>query len=227
MPAWILIRNFAVAAVAAALVMAPWVIRNYEISGKFVPTMTVGGAAMFQGLYVVQHENENKNDFELLDDASLAQIGIGQSMHLRMKEDFFPQFYSPQDEVRFYRALGETAWHEYMASPSLIGRAVLHNLWSFWFEGRTRTATLLNIVIMVPFLALSIYGGIRAVRREPECWLLVAAIIAFMLPHLFIIALLRHATTLFPIMAILGGAALLPKTRLGQAGARTFPASAA
>lgn len=208
----ILIRNFILAGVTAVLVMSPWVLRNYEISGKFVPTMTVGGLAMFQGMYTIEHQNQGLDDFQLLENASQAQIKIGHAMGLPMRADFFPQFYSPQQEVTFYRALGERAWSEYLHSPTLLGRAIVHNLWSFWFEGRTKTATLINIVIMAPFLGMCIYGGMRAVRREPRCWILVAAILAFMLPHLLIIAIMRHSTTLLPIMAILAAASLLPRS---------------
>jgi hypothetical protein len=187
----------------AALVMAPWVIRNYEISGKFVPTMTIGGLAMFQGEETVRNMGNGKDSKDLLDDAGKEQIRIGHEMGLRMREDFFPQFYSANDEITFYRELGHRAWAEYAAQPSLLARAIFHNTWAFWLEGRTAKATLLNASFMVPFLLLAIHGAWTMVRRERKAWILVIAIVVYVLPHLIIISVARYASSLIPVLSIL------------------------
>jgi 4-amino-4-deoxy-L-arabinose transferase-like glycosyltransferase len=195
-------RNFAIMAVMAALVMAPWVARNYAISGRFVPTMTVAGLALFQGEQVQKYSGSGKDSWELLDDAANEQLRIGDEMGLRMHKDFFPQFYRVTDEIDFYGELSRRAWADYRAQPMLLLQAVVHNSWAFWFQGRTAKATMLNMAIMVPFLALSLYGAFRVVPRNPVGWLLLIAVITYMLPHLVIISVARYSSAVIPILSV-------------------------
>jgi 4-amino-4-deoxy-L-arabinose transferase-like glycosyltransferase len=199
---WALVRNFLVTAVVAAMVMAPWVVRNFHISGKFVPTMTVAGLVVFQGEEAERHSGNGEDSWRLLDDAGKEQIRIGHEMGLSMREDFFPQFYRVGDEIAYYNELGRRGWAEYEKDPMLLMRAIMHNSWAFWFEGRTRNATRLNIVIMLPFILLAAYGAMLAVHRERKNWILVIAIITFVLPHLMIIAVARYSATIIPLMCI-------------------------
>ena len=191
---YLLIRNFWIVGFVATLVMMPWIIRNYELSGEFVPTMTVGGLAIFQGVEVVKHDDNGEDHLQLLEDASQEQIRIGRSMGLKMREEFFPQFYDIHDEVTFYHELGHRAWAEYKANPFLLVQAIIHNSWAFWLQGRTINATIMNIIIMIPFLLSSTLGAVMIVRNQPCGWILIISIIAFMVPHLVIIALARHCS---------------------------------
>jgi 4-amino-4-deoxy-L-arabinose transferase-like glycosyltransferase len=211
---WTTVRQFALAAVTASVVMAPWVVRNYAISGQFVPTMTIAGLAIFQGEEAERHSDSGKDSWVLLDDAAREQIRIGHEMGLRMKEDFFPQFYSIQDEIAFYNELAHRGWAEYGRDPALLARTIVHNSWAFWFQGRTRSATLMNIGIMLPFMLLAAWGTWFAVRRDRRSWILVISIVMYVLPHLVIIAVARYAATVVPLMCVLGGCVLfLPSAR--------------
>lgn len=208
---WALTRGFAATAIVAALVMAPWVVRNYQVSGRFVPTMTVAGLAVFQGEEAERHIANGKNSWELLDDASHAQLAIGHEMGLRMREDFFPQFYTIGDEIAFYGELGHRAWSEYAKDPALLLRTIGHNCWAFWFQGRTGSATLLNVAIMLPFILLTLYGTSFAVQRQRMSWVLVISIITFVLPHLVIIAVSRYCATILPLMCVLAACVLFSR----------------
>lgn len=204
-----LFRNFVITGLVAGLVMMPWVVRNYELSGDFVPTMTVGGLAVFQGIEVVKHSGNGEDHWRLLDDAAGEQVHIGQKMGLSMRGEFFPSFYDVHDEVKFYRELGRMAWAEYEADPSLLAHAVVHNSWAFWLQGRTESATILDMFVMIPFLLLAVFGAVMIVRRQRNPWILIITVIAFMLPHLVIIALTRHCSTIIPLMAVLAAGSLL------------------
>jgi 4-amino-4-deoxy-L-arabinose transferase-like glycosyltransferase len=211
---FLLIRNFAITGLVATVIMTPWIIRNYEISGKFLPTMTVGGLALYQGVEVIKNAGNGEEHYQLLEDAAEKQIRIARSMGLRVREDFFPQFYSVQDEVKFYNELGRRAFDNYMAEPTLLVRAIAHNSWAFWLQGRTETATILDMILMIPFLVLSAFGATLIIRRDKSAWILIITIIAFMLPHLVIIAISRHSSTIIPLMAVLSSGSLLAATRV-------------
>jgi 4-amino-4-deoxy-L-arabinose transferase-like glycosyltransferase len=208
-PFWTLLRNFVIVGFVAAGIMMPWIVRNYEISGQFVPTMTVAGLAIFQGEEAERNISSGEDSWKLLDNASKEQIRIGHEMGLRMREDFFPQFYDPQDEVAFYRELASRGWAEYRKDPILLVRTVVHNFWAFWFEGRTGKATIINVLILAPLILVSISGALLSIRRERKTWILVISVITFILPHLVIIAVARYCTAILPLMCILAAGNLL------------------
>jgi 4-amino-4-deoxy-L-arabinose transferase-like glycosyltransferase len=197
-----LTRNFALIAVTAAVVMSPWVVRNYAVSGKFVPTMTQGGLAMFQGLELVKQANTTKDTKDILEDADRQQLQIGDEMGLRMKPDFFPQFYDIHDEIAYYNELRHRSWETYKASPVLFLRAITHNSWAFWLQGRTEKATMINSLFMLPFLGLVIAGGLMLVRHNRQAWIIGIAVIGFILPHLVIIAVARYCSAVIPLVSI-------------------------
>ncbi len=213
-PFWMTFRQFSLAAITAALVMTPWVIRNFEISGQFVPTMTDSGLAIFQGEEAIRNAGNGKDSKDLLNDAAEEQLRIGHEMGLRMRDDFFPQFYRVQDEISFYNELARRGWTQYREHPALLARAIVHNSWAFWLQGRTHKATLINIVVILPFVFIFLCGAVAAVRSERRSWILVISVVMFALPHLVIIAIARHSSTVVPLMCVLAACILfLPPLR--------------
>jgi len=92
---------------------------------------------------------------------------------------------------------------EYRKDPFLLARTVVHNCWAFWFEGRTAKATIINVGILAPLILFSISGARSSIRRERNTWILVISVVAFILPHLVIIAVARYCATVLPLMCIL------------------------
>ncbi len=211
---WATFGQFMLVAVTAALVMMPWAVRNFNISGRFVPTMTVTGLAIFQGEEAERNAGNGEDSKDLLIAAAAEQVRIGHEMGLRMREEFFPQFYRVQDEISFYNELGHRAWTQYREHPVLLARTIVHNCWAFWFQGRTYKATLINIIVMLPFILICLCGAVVAVRRERRSWILVIAVIMYVLPHLMIIALARYSAAIIPLMCVLAACILfLPALR--------------
>jgi 4-amino-4-deoxy-L-arabinose transferase-like glycosyltransferase len=198
-----LLGRFAVAGLASLLIMSPWIIRNYNISGQFVPTMTVGGLALFQGVYMVKNSESGKDSYVLLKEAADEQIKIAHEMNLKVHEDFFPQFYSPNDEINYYNQLGRLAIDDYRESPWLVLKAIGHNSWAFWFQGRTQRATILNIILTAPILILILWGSVIAIKATSDAWLLLIALFAFIAPHLLIISMARYYVILVPLISVL------------------------
>jgi len=198
-----LLSRFAAAGLISLTIMSPWIIRNYNISGQFVPTMTVGGLALFQGAYLVKNAESEKDSYVLLNEAADKQIKIAHEMNLKIHEDFFPQFYSPNDEINYYNQLGRLAINDYRESPWLLFKAIEHNSWAFWFQGRTERATMLNIILTAPILILMIWGSVLALKVTRDTWLLLVALFAFIAPHLLILSMARYHIILVPLISVL------------------------
>ena len=198
-----ILAGMAICGLATVLVMTPWVVRNYRLSGEFVPTMTVYGQVVFQESYAIKHLDSNLEFFELYNHAADEQTAIAKAMGLKSKGYFFPQFYKVEDEVSFYRELGRRGVDQYRREPRLILQGIIHNAWYFWVGGRTRQATIFNVTLVLPLLALSAIGLRAGIKMGLDVFQFIVVIIAFMIPHLLIFAVARYSIPLIPFVAIL------------------------
>ncbi|MDD4914800.1 MAG: glycosyltransferase family 39 protein [Methylococcales bacterium] len=198
-----LLLRFFVAGFVSVIVMSPWIVRNYQISGQFVPTMTVGGLVLFQGVELIKNLDSGRDSADVLGEASGKQLVIAHGMNLKTHDAFFPQFYSPADEVKFYNELWRLGVDEYKRSPELIIKAVIHNFWAFWFLGRTQTSVYLNYIVTLPLVIFLVWGSVLAVRSNRYASLLPMALIVYILPHLFFLAVARYHVSVLPLIAIL------------------------
>jgi 4-amino-4-deoxy-L-arabinose transferase-like glycosyltransferase len=208
--------SFTVFALAAALVMSPWIIRNAALTGRFIPTMSVSGLAAFEGSYIAKHQGNGKEHFQLVWDAVDKQNEIARDMGLRFREkgtEVFPQFYSTEDELRYYDHLGEIVKQDFKQNPQSLLQVIKYNSVAFWFQGRTAKATLFNVILSAPFLALALAGLSLSVRRKYSIAPLALFVMAFYLAHLPVIAMARYYIPLVPLLSILGA---IPIVWLGE-----------
>jgi 4-amino-4-deoxy-L-arabinose transferase-like glycosyltransferase len=197
-----LVKGYALAVLIAGLCMVPWVARNYAVSGQFVPTMTVGGLALFQGSHVVKSLGSGKNHADVLEDAAREQTKIARELKLRVHDGFFPQFYNTTDELIYYSELGRRAWSEYMNSPLLMASAITYNCWAFWFQGRSSTSTWFNLTLTLPLLVLVALGINLARRNRVDITIPVVVAACFIAPHLLILSMARYHVPLLPVLCL-------------------------
>ena len=192
-----------ISGLATVLVMTPWIVRNYALSGKFIPTMTISGQAAFQGAYTIKHLDSNLERFELLNHAVDEQNAIANAMGLDTDGRFFPQFTRVEDEVLFYRELGRRTIDDYRRTPELLFRSLVHNSWAFWVEGRTHKDTMFNAILTLPLLTLYVIGLGVGIKTGEEVFQFFLITVVFMIPHMFIMAVGRYPVPLIPFVAIL------------------------
>jgi 4-amino-4-deoxy-L-arabinose transferase-like glycosyltransferase len=199
-----------VLALTAGLVLTPWIVRNYRLSGEFVPTMTVGGMAAYTGYYRVKNLPTGREPFVVDEEASHEMQKYATSMNLRFKPGYYPQFYSVADESRYYRYLGTVVRQHYREDPAFLLKVLAYNAKGFWIGARTAKATVFNMVLVLPVLAMSAVGAWLGWRRRLPVLPIVVFIGAFYLPHLPILGQARYHVPLIPLLAILVGSILLP-----------------
>jgi len=187
----------------AGAVLSPWIVRNYAISGQFVPTMTMGGLAAFQGLYVATHLSKGREHHVLLNEAAAQQEAIAKEMGIKFKRGFYPQFYDVSEEIRYYDHLGDIVKKRYMEQPALLLDVIGFNAIAFWIQGRTEKATILNTILVLPLLALALWGAYTGWRQSLMVGPILLFIVAFVAAHLPIIGAARYQVPLIPLLAIL------------------------
>jgi 4-amino-4-deoxy-L-arabinose transferase-like glycosyltransferase len=220
-----IVSGFILAGAVSGLCLVPWVARNFEISGEFVPTMTVGGLAAFQGQHVVRNIFDGKEHWILLEEAAEQQKAIAGQMGLPTKGHMFQQFYSVKDEVSFYSELGQRAMSGYMESPVLVAKAVAYNFVAFWVQGQTAKVSAGFALIATPFLLLVVAGIRDAWREKGDISLFSLSTVCYMLPHLLIMSLARYSVPVLPVLSVVAAGGLLslwPRLR-ELSGARRFP----
>jgi 4-amino-4-deoxy-L-arabinose transferase-like glycosyltransferase len=201
--------------VAATVVLAPWIVRNYMLSGEFVPTMSVGGMSSYSGYYIANNRHTGRDQYVLDLEASEEMGRVAEQMGIAHRPGYYTQFYTIADEVKFYGRLGEIVRQKYSEEPGAFRTALLDNATGFWIRGRSAKATQLNMVLVLPFLALTI-AGIFVGRKYARPVLPLALMVgAYYAVHIPILGQARYHVPLIPVMAVLLVLVLLPWTRPG------------
>lgn len=199
----VLIGNFAVLILTMCLVISPWVIRNYWLTKKFVPTASVLGVAAQTGLYFSMHQEVGNVQVDW--QAAMERNRLAQELGYPMKVGYYQYFYSAADELAFSQYLFRRVVNQYEASPLLFVKTVGLNLVKFWCGGKTAKSVVMNAIVQFPFLALAIaavvlcLNGGRA-RIVAPLVLLCVYIVGVSIP---VLAQARYGAPLIPFMSIL------------------------
>lgn len=172
--------------------------------------MTVGGMSIHQGVYIVKNYTLSKPHSDLIQEANDKEIAIADEMGLKFQRDFYPRFYRTSDELAFYGRIGDKALQEYSRSPWLILKSILINSFAFWFQGRSHKATLMNTAVTLPVLVAFFNGILIAKHRGCDYLGVIAALVAYILPHLLILSLARYYIPIVPLLAPFVAVFLMP-----------------
>ncbi|HKW16975.1 MAG TPA: glycosyltransferase family 39 protein [Terriglobales bacterium] len=203
-----LCRNGVIMATAAVTILSPWIIRNYSLVGKFVPTASVLGISAHAGLYNNTHYSGAESWAMVDRQGARERRELAEDLGYPFKVKalgYFQDFYSSQDEVRFSDYLLKRVIGEYRSSPSLFVKCVGANLFNFWFRGKTMESTRLNLILEVPYLFLAMAGFVMAVRDGlfnalAPVLLLIAYLVAV---SVVVLAQARYSVPLIPFLSIL------------------------
>ena len=145
----------------------------------------------------------------------------------RFKDDlYYIRFYSPGDEIAFSSYLTQRVVSEYEQHPLLCAKCVTHNLFNFWFAGKTGASTALNAVVQFPYLFLAIIGAVLCVKKGQfgQIGPMVVLIVYVVLVSVPILPQARYSVPLVPFLSIL---ATFPLDVFRQRSSGFVPATAA
>jgi 4-amino-4-deoxy-L-arabinose transferase-like glycosyltransferase len=207
----------------ALLVLSPWIIRNYMLVGKFVPTASVQGVAMQAGYYLCVHADGKKEFVDLDNEAAEARKKLAAEQGYKFQGDYYQLFYDPHDEVTFNSFLGAQVVQQYIQSPATFVKCASENVFNFWFQGKNRSTTMANIAIQSFYLILALTGiflGFREVNK-PTLWLLLLFVLYTMAVYVPIHAQARYSIPIIPILSIFAAISI------SKLAGRMFPRRAA
>jgi 4-amino-4-deoxy-L-arabinose transferase-like glycosyltransferase len=206
-------RNITAMSVAMFVVLSPWIIRNYTLTGKFVPTASVLGVSAQTGFYLATHHPIGNLYIDR--EAAAERNRLANELGYHFKDGYYQYFYSSTDEVNFSHYLLKRVMDEYQRSPVLFAKVVGINFFNFWCGGRTWKSVAMSAAVQIPLLVLAITGIVFSVRNGQgksiaPMSLLIAYIVAISVP---ILALARYSVPLIPFMSILACTAVVAVQR--------------
>jgi hypothetical protein len=217
------VGNVAVMVMAMFLVLSPWIIRNYRLTAKFVPTASVLGVSAQAGLYLSTHHAVGNAALD--SEAARERNKLAHELGYHFKPGYYQYFYSASDELAFSHYLFAEVMDQYKSAPRLFVGTVLHNLLNFWCGGKTWRSVALDAVIQIPLILLAVIGVLLWVRsgRVEDVAPLVLLIIYILAVSLPILAQARYCGPLIPFLSILAWTPITRALRESSATVRTFP----
>jgi hypothetical protein len=196
--AWFMLyqhRGATLVAIALALTIFPWVIRNSLLHRRLTGIET----SMGYNLYLGYHPNGNGSFvfgpsldlLTILDDAERDKIGTQKATEFikAQPERFIPL---AMNRLGFFFGL-EKRVLMYFYSNNIIGYIPLSLLLT------------ISAILLLPFIFISTSAalGLALLHRKPEHILLVLLLVTYILPHTFILSEDRFHLALVPYIAVL------------------------
>jgi 4-amino-4-deoxy-L-arabinose transferase-like glycosyltransferase len=192
--------------VGTFVAMSPWIIRNYLLVHEFVATDTLGGVAEQEGLFTCEHFSQYDSFRNAQRAAGLERVEVARQLGLQFEGSYYYQFFfTPQDEIKFNRALQKHVVAEYRSHPGILVGCSAENLfYKFWFLGKTPQATQMNMLVQLPLLAIA-FGGVivlYALGLLRKAAIILLYIVYVPIIHAPIIAHARHSMLVVAFLAV-------------------------
>lgn len=206
---WPVVRASVACLVVTAVGVAPWVYRNYLVSGTYVYPTSAGGLALYTAYTYAAHPQQTIR--KSVDQAAAEVRALGEANGIRLDpRDAYPRwFYSAQDEIRLDRLAQAEARQRISADTASFARHALGNVWRFWFGAPTPKSVLASIALNGTLLALGAWGvALSGFWRRPAIAAWVVVSLYLFLGHVAILAVVRYSLTVMPMICLFAGLAL-------------------
>jgi len=199
----------------AALVMLPWIVRGYRLTGSLVLPTTGGGVGLMYTTSLSKHPDYQG---DLRDHARkvlwpeakevLFSHGIAENSG-DYDSTYWWTFMSIKDEVRANLVLKEKALEEIRSDPMRFLRTVVGNALGFWFRGTTVSMSWLARLLFAPLLLMGATGFVASVRTgQKAAWVLLLLIAALNLVCAPTVAFVRYTLPATPALLLLAARGL-------------------
>lgn len=197
-----------VLALTACCVVAPWTLRNYGVTGRFIPVHVGAGVNLAHADCVF--ENFWRSPF--------AHTSLGWSCWddvIKPVERTLPDEMSNADRMMSLDGyFMDQSKRKYREHPGFLIRKMAFNSVMFWVFSGSRVKSAVLAVLQLPVLFLAAWGAAGVVRRHGwRSWRAVMLVLplVYYLEHLPINAVARYSAVLLPML--LAYAARLPFRR--------------
>ena len=190
-------KHYAIILISFVLILSPWVIRNYVVSGKFVPAQFGGAVHFMRG-------NES------------AKMNIGffhQNHGIAMKKAFekekqiIDQFESLNKrkitEIELDGIFNKIAFNYIKENPLEFLEKIGIGCFHFWYLGESKIKSMGMALLQFPLLILALLGFYLALKKRIKCiFPLYSVILYFTFVHAAILSISRYSIPTMPYIII-------------------------
>ena len=167
--------------------MTPWWIRNYRVTGRFVPTTLQVGASFYDGLNPQATGASDMSEFPF-------------QFYLQQKREDRAASKPPQEvfEYRMNQRLKTAAIGWATQHPGKALQLALVKLGRIWnpvpndVQSGGSAMSLLVLASYLPILGMAVAGAWRFAGRQRSCWLLTLPAVYFTLLHMIFVSSIRY-----------------------------------
>lgn len=207
----------------------PWTLRNYLVSGQFVPVATGGGYSLWTGNHLSTAGREDDElEGELLQNLLNDRAAIGRA-HERAKDKQDQSTTADLNQVNPHgtfhiepgldRAFGSAALEELKSHPLETLALMARKFFRFWFsvyQIENRWAQSWIYIAQGLLLFLTLYGFLQAYRANIVIFPFIIVILYMSLVYTVTLATLRYSIPLIPLLinfAVFAAMTIMTKTK--------------
>jgi 4-amino-4-deoxy-L-arabinose transferase-like glycosyltransferase len=204
---WSLFRPILIYLVVSILVVAPWTLRNYRVSGgKIIPVQAYFWQLLWQDIRMSELDRTMGRDRS--DGAFLEDIIAKQQVLFNQPENrFINELKGFQFELGIEKIFAKDSIQWMKANPGKTLLIKLENTWQFWIGAENRKKTLLLSIMQFAYLGAALVGlwlvwRYREIQKVKYGLLLILMLWA---EHTVVFAWGRFSLDLVPVLGILFG----------------------
>jgi hypothetical protein len=185
--------------ITSLFVVFPWTLRNYNLTGKFIPVHLLGGFNLALGDGVV--ENYSKAPFSF---ATLWRMGFEEK--IKPLEGNFPKNIQRwEKEFLTDSMLIDESFGKYIQNPLFLLKKLALNSFLFWTLGENKKKTIVISLMQIPLLLLFILAVIKLFKNNIFITIYslpIFLVLIYYMLHLPIVAIARYSIILIPTIII-------------------------
>ncbi len=165
------------------VVLSPWTLRNYLVTGDFIPVSTRGGRFLYSNTIASQEEEETV------------------LKHLRKEGNL-----SPGDEDAEWFDL---AFRNIIERPGRFLRNTLHTGLDFWYRGHSFAISVFNALVNFPLLLFAVCGVVLKRNRWKDVMPIIVIILYFNGMYSILHAISRYSLPVIPFICMFASVGIL------------------
>lgn len=189
------------------IILTPWMVRNYSLTGHVIPITTGSGIALWVGTNV-RFDGRDVNEMHDPEEIEAWTRAI-EAIDMQVEDCYNGRCFIlsyEQDQAYKRAAFQEIKTHP-MGQLILFGKKFFR-LWFSIFSASRHYAQGIVYLFQGSLLLCAVYGAIRSKKTMPATLILLVVVLNTTLIHTLIISTLRYSIPLVPILTIFAMAGL-------------------
>jgi len=184
--------------VCALIVIAPWSVRNWCLTGKLIPVHGLAGFNLMIGDEFASHWKEAPLSYRQL-------FRYGAARFSDMEKTLPDGIELWKKELMLEKATIEQSLRRYISDPVFLAKKMAVNMYMFWILGENTLKSIVIGLIQLPLLGLFVFSIIPLLCRNglrTIYGLSLAIVISYFIIHLPIFAFARLSIVVIPTVIV-------------------------